>query len=291
MENPSFDNHDGQIWLDGKLVPWREANIHVLSHGLHYASAVFEGARSYNGKIFKVAEHSQRLHNSAAMMDFKIPFSAEQIAEACYETLKANKIVDGYIRPIAWRGSEKMGISAEDASIHLSIATWLWPNYFSQKKQTKGIALQVSKWRRPSPETEPVHAKASGLYMICTLSKHEAKRAGFDDALMYDWRGRVAESTAANVFIGFGDGKLHTPIPDCFLDGITRRTVIGLARDRDIEVIERPIMPDELDKAEEVFLAGTAVEITPVGRINDLTFSPGKISLDLMEAYEAEVHA
>ncbi|NQV82416.1 MAG: branched-chain amino acid aminotransferase, partial [Rhodospirillales bacterium] len=258
MESPPFDDRDGLIWFNGRMIPWRDANLHVLSHALHYASSVFEGERSYSGKIFKLTEHSERLAFSAKTLGFELPFSVAEINAACIETCKANNIVDGYVRPIAWRGSEMMGVSAQATRINVAIAAWDWPSYFSPEARMKGIRLKTSKWRRPSPETEPVHAKAAGLYMICTLSKHDAEREGYDDCLMLDWRGQIAEATGANIFLGFGDGKLHTPTPDCFLNGITRQTVIALAQARGIEVIERAIMPGELKDATEIFLTGTA---------------------------------
>lgn len=291
MTSQPFHDRDGFIWFDGKLVPWRDAKVHVLTHGLHYASAVFEGERSYGGKVFKLREHTDRLIASADMLGFEIPYSADAIDAACMETLKANGIVDGYVRPIAWRGSEMMGVAAQANKIHLAVATWSWPSYFSPEKRMKGICLQTAPWRRPAPDTAPVKAKATGLYMICTLSKHKAEKEGCDDALMLDYRGLVAEATGANIFMSFGDGKLHTPIPDCFLDGITRRTVIDLARANKIEVIERKITPDELRNAKEVFLTGTAAEVTPVGRIDDLTFTPDRICSTLIEAYDKAVRA
>jgi branched-chain amino acid aminotransferase len=284
-----FDDRDGHIWLDGKLVPWRGANLHVLSHGLHYASCVFEGERSYAGTIFKLHEHTLRLFKSAELMGFKIPFTPAEIDAACVETCKANGIIDGYVRPVAWRGSEMMGVAAQSARIRVAIATWAWPSYFAPETLMKGIKLKTSPWLRPDPRTAPVHAKAAGLYMICTLSKHAAEQAGFEDALMLDWRGRVAEATGANIFLCFNDGKLHTPTPDCFLDGITRRTVIDLARARGIEVIERAILPEELGRASEVFITGTAAEVTPVGRIDDHTYTPGTLTHTLMKAYEQAV--
>jgi branched-chain amino acid aminotransferase len=282
----SYDDHDGFIWYDGQMVPWRDANLHVLSHGLHYASAVFEGERSYGGTVFKLAEHTERLFASAHTMGFEIPYTMDQVNEAHGQLLKANGITDGYVRPVAWRGSEMMGVSAQSNTIHLVIAAWEWPSYFTPEARLKGIRLQWSKWRRPSPETIPCHTKAAGLYMICTLSKHAAEADGFDDALMLDWRGRLAEATGANVFLGM-NGALHTPTPDCFLDGITRRTVIDLARARGIEVIERVIMPEELEKADEVFVTGTAAEVTPVGQIGDLHFQVGPLARQMIEDYTA----
>jgi branched-chain amino acid aminotransferase len=285
----SFDNRDGVIWFDGDMVPWRQAKLHVLTHGLHYASGVFEGERCYGGTIFKLTEHSERLANSARIMGFDLPLSVPEIDAACIEACAANGIVDGYVRPFAWRGCETMGISAQSNTIHLAIAAWQWPSYFSPEARAKGIRMKTSPWRRPSPDTAPVHAKAAGLYMICTLSKHAVEAEGYEDALMLDWRGRVSEATGANIFFLFPDGKLHTPDPDCFLNGITRKTVIQLARDLGIEVVERIIMPDELDQPTEVFLTGTAAEITPVGVIDQHTYTPGEITNTLIEAYEKAV--
>jgi branched-chain amino acid aminotransferase len=289
MSAPSFDDRDGQIWLDGEFIDWRDAKLHILSHALHYASSVFEGVRSYGGNIFKLDEHSQRLIDSAALLGFDIPYSLEQINAACIDTLKANNIVNGYLRPVAWRGSEMMAISAQETTIHLSVATWEWPSYFSPQARMKGIRLKTGPWKRPSPDTEPVHAKAAGLYMICTLSKHAVEKDGYDDALMLDWRGQIAESTGANIFLYMKDDKLHTPEPDCFLNGITRQTVIDLARARGIEVVERAIMPEELADVTEVFLTGTAAEVTPVGEIDDYKFTPGDICKVLMEDYDKAV--
>jgi len=289
MDDTPFDDRDGKIWYNGEMIDWRGAKLHVLSHALHYASSVFEGERSYGGNIFKLTEHSQRLVDSAVALGFEIPYSVAEIDQACIDVCEANNIVDGYVRPVAWRGSEMMGVSAQTTRINLAIAAWPWPSYFSPEARMKGIRLKTAPWKRPPPDTEPVHAKAAGLYMICTLSKHQVESEGYDDALMLDWRGQIAESTGANIFMVMGDGKLHTPIPDCFLDGITRRTVIDLARRRDIEVIERAIMPDELASATEVFLTGTAAEVTPVGSIDDHSFTPGEITRVLMEDYENEV--
>jgi len=290
MSAPSFSDRDGLIWFDGKLINWRDANVHILSHAMHYASSVFEGERCYGGEIFKLNEHSERLVNSAEILGFDIPYSVDEINAACVDTCRANNIVDGYVRPVAWRGSEMMGVSAQSTTIHLAIASWEWPSYFTPEARLKGIRLQLSKWKRPSPETEPVHSKASGLYMICTLSKHAAEGAGFDDALMLDYRGQVAEATGANVFLVMGDGKLHTPTPDCFLDGITRRTVMDLARARGIEVIERAIMADELADATEVFLTGTAAEVTPVSEIDGHKYEVGTISRLMVEDYTNTVN-
>ena len=280
-----FDDRDGVIWFDGELVPWREAKLHVVSHGLHYASAVFEGERAYGGEIFHSTEHSQRLHESAKLMDFTIPYSVEEIDRAKAQVLAENGIVDGYLRPIAWRGSEMMGVSAQKTCIHLAVAAWEWPAYFPPEERMKGIRMTWGKYRRPDPATAPCKSKAAGLYMICTLSKHAAEAAGYSDALMLDWRGQIAEATGANVFL-VQDGRIHTPTPDCFLDGITRRTVIALAREQGYEVIERAIMPEELANTQEVFLTGTAVEVTPVSEIGDYRFTPGEITFNLMQAYD-----
>lgn len=288
MAGASYDDRNGVIWYDGHTLPWRDARLHVLSHALHYASSVFEGERSYGGKIFKLAEHTDRLNASADAMGFEIPYTSEQINDATNALLKTSNIVDGYIRPVAWRGSEMMGVSAQQNTIHLAIAAWEWPSYFLPEARMKGIRLQTAKWKRPSPESAPVHAKAAGLYMICTLSKHAAEKDGFDDALMLDYRGRISEATGANIFLAI-DGTLHTPNPDCFLDGITRRTVIDLARARGIGVIERAIMPDELASANEVFLTGTAAEVTPVGTIDDTTFQVGEITRQMVEDYDHTV--
>jgi branched-chain amino acid aminotransferase len=290
MSAQPFDDRDGTIWYDGKLIPWRTANLHVLSHALHYASAVFEGERVYGGRVFKLTEHSERLRNSARLLDFEIPYSTAEIDAATNLVVKDNKVVDGYIRPIAWRGSEMMGVSAQSSKIHLAIAFWTWPSYFSPEAKMKGIRLQVSEWRRPDPRTAPTASKAAGLYMICTLSKHKAEREGFDDAIMYDWRGQIAEATGANVFF-VKDGKLHTPKPDCFLDGITRRTVMDLARRRGIEVVERAIMPEEMAGFSECFLTGTAAEVTPVGSIGDYKFTPGQVCRALIEDFDKETRA
>jgi branched-chain amino acid aminotransferase len=279
-----FDDRDGWIWLDGEFVPWREAKLHVLTHGLHYASAVFEGARMYGGVIFELTEHTKRLHRSAEILDFTIPYSVEEIDNACNETCAKNGLADCYVRPIAWRGSEMIGVSAQNTRIHLSIAVWDWPSYFNPEEKKRGIRLTYAKYRRPSPETEPVHSKATGLYMICTLSKHAAEREGYADALMLDWRGYIAESTGANIFL-VRDGVIHTPTPDCFLDGITRRTVIKIARERGFEVVERHIPAEELATFSEVFICGTAAEVTPVAEIGEHRFRPGNISLSLMDDY------
>lgn len=288
-ESIPFDQRDGWIWMNGEFVEWRDAKVHVLTHGLHYASSVFEGERSYGGKIYKLHEHTERLLMSAKTLGFEIPYSAGEIDAACVAVCEKNGIVDGYIRPVAWRGSEMMGVSAQHNRIHLAIAAWAWPSYFSPEARTQGIKLKTSSWKRPSPETAPVFAKAAGLYMICTMSKHEAENAGCHDALLLDWRGQVAEATGANIFLVMPDGKIHTPTPDCFLDGITRRTVIALAKRNGYEIVERAIWPNELKDATEIFLTGTAAEVTPVGRIDELTFTPGEVTHTLLDAYEREV--
>ena len=282
-----FDDRDGEIWWDGKLIPWRDAKLHVLSHGLHYASAVFEGERSYDGHIFKLREHTERLIESGRILGFEIPFSAAEIDAACIATLAANGLTDGYVRPLAWRGAEQLSVSAQQTTIHLMVACWPWPNLFGADRLS-GVRLAMASWKRPHPETAPTRSKASGLYMIGTMAKHEAEAAGYNDALMLDWRGRVTEATGANIFFAI-DGALHTPTPDCFLDGITRRTVIALAKRRQIEVVERAIMPDEMAYASEVFLAGTAAEVTPVREIGDLSFTPARITETLLGDYEALV--
>jgi branched-chain amino acid aminotransferase len=283
-----FDDRDGVIWFDGKLVPWREAKLHVLTHGLHYGSCVFEGERAYGGKIFKSRQHSERLHQSAKLIGFEIPYSIDQIEAAKQEVLKAQNVVDGYFRPVAWRGSEVMAIGAQAAKIHVAIAAWDWPAYFKGNAKEKGLRLQYAKWSRPAPNTAPTASKAAGLYMICTMSKHTAESESYDDALMLDYRGFIAEATGANLFFVI-DGKLHTPKPDCFLDGITRRTAMELARANGIEVIERHIKPEELKDVSETFLTGTAAELTPIGQIGEQQFSVGPMTKKLMAAYSEAV--
>jgi branched-chain amino acid aminotransferase len=283
-----FDDRDGFIWFDGKLTPWRDAKVHALTHALHYASAVFEGERAYSGMIFKSREHSERLRKSAEILDFQIPYTVEEIDRAKAETLKANNLTDGYLRPIAWRGSEMMGVAAQANWIHLAIAAWAWPSYFSPELRAKGIRLCMAKYRRPAPDTAPTASKAAGLYMICTISKHEAERAGYQDAMMLDYRGQIAEATGANVFFVM-NGEIHTPKPDCFLDGITRKTVMDLARARQLKVIERAIMPEEMADASECFLTGTAAEITPVGEIDRYKFTPGKVTQALWDDFQSAV--
>ncbi len=285
----AFDQRDGFIWMNGDMVPWADSKVHVLTHGLHYGSCVFEGERAYSGTIFKLREHTERLFYSARELGFELPYSIDEIDEACVKTLEANNLVDGYIRPVAWRGSEMMGVSAQNNRINVAVAAWEWPSYFDPEERLKGIRLDMAKYRRPSPETAPCHAKAAGLYMICTLSKHEAEGKGYADAMMLDWRGQVAEATGANVFF-VQDGVIHTPTPDCFLDGITRRTVIGLARDRGHEIVERAIMPEEMEGFSECFITGTAAEVTPVSEIGPYKFTPTDISKNLMDDYTALVN-
>ncbi|TIN18684.1 MAG: branched-chain amino acid aminotransferase, partial [Mesorhizobium sp.] len=263
MASVPFDQLDGFIWMNGEFVQWGDAKIHVLTHGLHYASAVFEGERAYGGEIFKLNEHTERLHESARLLGFKIPYSVAELNDASTTLLKKQGFQDAYVRPIAWRGSEQMGVSAQNNRINCAIAIWQWPSYFDPAQKLKGIRLDVAEWRRPDPRTAPSKSKAAGLYMICTMSKHAAEAKGYADAMMLDWRGQVAEATGANIFF-VKDGKIHTPKPDCFLDGITRRTVIGLAKDSGLEVIERAILPEELEGFEQCFLTGTAAEVTPV---------------------------
>jgi len=285
-----FDDRDGFIWMNGTLRPWREVKTHVLTHGLHYGSCVFEGERAYNGKVFKLKEHSERLLASGELLGFTIPYTREQIDAATREVLAANGIQNGYVRPVAWRGSEMMAVAAQKSKIHLAIAAWDWPSYFSQEAKARGLRLITSRWVRPAPNMAPTASKAAGLYMICTLSKHEAEKAGFEDALMLDWRGYIAEATGANIFLAI-DGALHTPTPDCFLDGITRRTVMDLARKRGMTVVERHIRPEEVKLASEIFLTGTAAEVTPIGQIDSHHFNVGAISRQLMDDYHALVRS
>ncbi|MEO3385180.1 branched-chain amino acid aminotransferase [Mesorhizobium sp. CAU 1741] len=288
MASVPFDQLDGHIWMNGEFVKWADAKVHVLTHGLHYASSVFEGERAYGGEIFKLTEHTQRLHESARILGFTIPYSVDEIDDACRTLLKMQGFSDAYVRPIAWRGSEMMGVSAQHNRINCAIAIWQWPSYFDPEQRLKGIRLDIAEYRRPDPRTAPSKSKAAGLYMICTLSKHAAESKGYADALMLDWRGQVAEATGANIFF-VKDGKLHTPDPDCFLDGITRRTVIELAKARGIEVVVRAIMPEELEGFEQAFLCGTAAEVTPVSEIGPYTFKVGEITRTLMNDYMAEV--
>ncbi|MCZ8099418.1 MAG: branched-chain amino acid aminotransferase [Alsobacter sp.] len=283
-----FDQREGYIWFDGQIVPWTDAKVHVLTHGLHYGSCVFEGERAYGGHVFKSTEHSERLHKSAGIMDFEIPFSVAELDEAKQKVLMLNAMKDAYVRPVAWRGSEMMAVSAQRSTIHVAIAVWEWPSMFDVETKMKGIKLDMADYRRPDPMTAPSDAKAAGLYMICTISKHRAEKKGFADALMLDWQGRVAECTGANVFFT-RDGQIHTPIADCFLDGITRRTTIDLAKRRGLDVIERRILPDELPSFNECFITGTAAEVTPVSQIADHVYHPGNITRSLVEDYMAEV--
>jgi branched-chain amino acid aminotransferase len=284
-----YDQRDGYIWLNGELIPWRDARVHMLTHALHYGSAVFEGERVYDGEIFKLTEHSQRLHESAKGLDFEIPYTVAEIDQACRDVVRANRLVDGYVRPLAWRGSEQMGVAAQATRINLAIAAWDWGSYFDPAARIKGLRLKIGQYRRPDPRTAPAKSKAAGLYMICTIEKHRAEREGYADALMLDWRGQIAEATGANIFF-VKDGVLHTPLPDCFLDGITRRTVIGLAKQRGLKVIERGIMPEEMADFSECFITGTAAEVTPVSEIGPYKFTIGDITRTLMDDYSALVH-
>lgn len=284
-----FDQLDGQIWFNGEFVDWKDAKIHVLTHGLHYASAVFEGERAYGGRIFKLTEHNQRLHASAEILGFKIPYSVEELDAASVELLKRQGFSEAYVRPIAWRGSEMMGVSAQNNRINVAIAIWQWGSYFNPAEKLKGIRLDIAEYRRPDPRTAPSKSKAAGLYMICTISKHAAEAKGYADAMMLDYRGHVAEATGANIFF-VKDGVIHTPTPDCFLDGITRRTVIGLAKRRGYQVVERAILPEELSDFSECFLTGSAAEVTPVSEIGPYRFTPGTICETLMNDYMKEVY-
>ncbi|MCF6321586.1 MAG: branched-chain amino acid aminotransferase [Rhizobiaceae bacterium] len=290
MADVPFDQMDGLIWYNGEFVDWADAKLHVLTHGLHYASSVFEGERAYGGRIFKLTEHTQRLFYSAQVLGFEIPYTVEEIDQACIELLAKQNLVDAYVRPVAWRGSEMMGVSAQSNRINVAIAAWQWPSYFDPEERLKGIRLDMAEYRRPDPKTAPSFAKAAGLYMICTISKHAAEAKGYADAMMLDWRGQVAEATGANVFF-VKDGVIHTPVPDCFLDGITRQSVITLAKARGYEVVERVIMPEEMSDFSECFLTGTAAEVTPVSEVGPYKFTPGKISRDLVEDYERLVNA
>jgi branched-chain amino acid aminotransferase len=284
----AFDQRDGWIWWNGQLVPWKDAKLHVLSHGLHYASSVFEGERAYGGVIFKSREHSERFRRSAELLDFEIPYSADELDAAKALVVAKNGNPDVYVRPVAWRGSEMMAVAAQHATINVAIAVWPWPSMFDINEKMKGIRLDIADYRRPDPKTAPSSSKAAGLYMICTISKHAAERKGYADAMMLDWQGRVAECTGANIFFT-RDGALHTPIADCFLDGITRRTVIDLAQRRGMEVVERRIMPDELSTFNECFICGTGAEVTPVSEIGPHAYRPANISRTLVEDYAAEV--
>ncbi|MDA8585594.1 branched-chain amino acid aminotransferase [Rhodobacteraceae bacterium] len=285
-----YDELDGLIWMNGKMVPWRDANVHILSHAMHYASSVFEGERAYNGKIFKSREHSERLHFSAGELDFQIPYTVDEIEAAKQEVLTGNGLTDAYVRAVAWRGAgEDMGVASARNPVHLAIASWEWGSYYGDAKY-KGAKLDIAKWKRPSPETIPVHAKAAGLYMICTTSKHAAEAKGCSDALFMDYRGYVAEATGANIFF-VKDGEVHTPKPDAFLNGLTRQTVIGMLKERQVKVHERVIMPEELESFEQCWLTGTAAEVTPVGQITDYNFEVGAMTRDIAESYEKLVRA
>ena len=283
-----YHDRDGFIWFDGQLVPWRDAKVHILTHAMHYASAVFEGERAYDGEIFKLREHSERLIEGAGIMDFAVPYTAAEIDQACMDVIRANALSDCYVRPITWRGSEMMGVSAQAAKIHLAVAAWNWGSYFPMEQRLKGIRITFAQYKRPAPDSAPFRAKAAGLYMICTIEKHRAERAGYSDALMLDYRGHVAECTGANIFL-IRDGAIHTPTPDCFLDGITRRTVVALARARGYDVIERTILPDELGTFSECFITGTAAEITPVSEIGPHRYKPAQITETLLSDYMALV--
>jgi branched-chain amino acid aminotransferase len=283
-----FDQREGFIWMNGELLPWKDAKLHVLSHGLHYGSTVFEGERAYGGVIFKSREHSERFKNSARLLDYEIPYSVDEIEAVKKLVVEKNNMTDCYVRPVAWRGSEMMAVSAQNSKIHVAVAVWDWPSMFDVNQKMKGIRLDLAEYRRPDPKTAPCNSKAAGLYMICTISKHRAEAKGYADAIMLDWQGRVAECTGANVMFT-QDGKIHTPIADCFLDGITRRTVIDLAKRRGMEVVERRIMPEEMANFNECFLCGTGAEVTPVSEIGPYKFTPGNISRTLIEDYTQEV--
>lgn len=285
MPSTGFDDRDGVIWFNGEMVEWRDARIHILTHALHYASSVFEGQRAYGGEIFKLREHSQRLIDSGRHLGFDIPYSLDEIDQASRDVIRANGLTDAYVRPVAWRGSEMMGVATRGSKIHFAVASWEWPSYFGEEARLKGLRLEIAKWKRPSAETEPVHAKAAGLYMIASLCKDSSMEHGYDDALMLDYRGQVAEATGANIFF-LKEGTLHTPKPDCFLDGITRRTVIDLAGKRGIDVVERAILPEEMAGFEQAFLTGTAAEVTPLAEIGPYNFIVGDVCKILMKDYD-----
>ena len=289
IEQP-YDDRDGFIWFNGELKPWRDAKLHVLTHSLHYAGAVFEGQRAYDGNIFKLTEHSERLRRSAQRLGFEIPWTVDEINAACNQVIAANKLSDAYLRPIAWRGSEQFGVSAQKNTIHLAISAWEWGAYFGEESLRKGAKVDVSEWRRPAPYTAPTDAKASGLYMICTMAKNRAESRGCSEAMMLDYRGQVAEATSANIFF-VRDGELFTPTPDCFLDGITRRTVIDLARQRGLTVTERAIWPEELENFQQCFLTGSAAEVTPVAEIGPWSFEVGELTRQLARDYSTLVRS
>lgn len=283
-----FDQRDGSLWFDGKLVPWKDAKTHILTHGLHYASCVFEGERMYSGRIYKLKEHTRRLFNSAEILGIKIPYTEDEISSACIQACEVQGLTDAYVRPVVYRGSEMMAVSAQQTKTHVAIAAWTWPSYFDPETKMKGIRLAISDWKRPAPDTAPVHAKAAGLYMICTMSKHTAESKGYTDAMMLDYRGYIGEATGANIFF-VKEGALHTPTADCFLNGITRRSVMALAHLRQIPVVERHIKPEEMSEFSECFLTGSAAEVTPVSEIGSYRFTPGEISRTLMNDYSADV--
>jgi len=289
MEPIPFDKRSGKIWFNGQLVNWSDAKIHVLSHGLHYASCVFEGERVYDGEIFKLEEHTERLFHSASRLGFKIPYTSEILNKACKEIITIQKVKNGYVRPVVWRGSEMMAISAQQTKIHVAIAAWEWGSYFDSNLKLKGIKLDISKWRRPAPDTIPWDTKASGLYMICTLSKHEAEKKGFTDSMMLDYQGNIAEATGANVFFKNKSGELHTPIADSFLNGITRRCIIDIAKSKGIKIVERKIKPEEMENFVGCFLTGTAAEVSPVSQIDKYKFTVCNVIKDLSESYQALV--
>jgi branched-chain amino acid aminotransferase len=286
MESIPYDKRSGKIWFNGKTVDWGDANIHILNHGLHYASCVFEGERVYEGEIFKLEEHTERLFYSAKRMGIDVPYTQAEINDACKNIVNIQKVLNGYVRPLIWRGSEMMAISAQKNKIHVAIATWEWGSYFDPKLKLNGIKLNISKWRRPAPNTIPWDTKAAGLYMICTLSKHEAEAQGFTDSLMLDHEGNIAEATGANVFFKNKSEELHTPIPDSFLDGITRREIIKIANTKGIKVVERKIKPEEMKDFSGCFLTGTAAEVTPVSQISDYNFKVCNLITDLNESYQ-----
>ena len=290
LDTMPYDDRDGVIWVNGEFVEWCEAKTHILCHGLHYGSGVFEGERCYNGKIFKAQEHHERLIKSAEIIGMKpIGYTPEQLTEIAYEVLKRNNITEGYVRPVAWRGSEMMAISASQTSTNLAIAAWFWPSYFSPEIAEKGIKIKTASWKKPAPDCTPFNAKCNGQYVINTMNKHEAEDAGYHDSLVLDWRGYISEGTGANIFLIMEDGKIHTPTPDCFLDGITRQTVIGIAKREGYELVERHIKPEELLKTKELFFTGTAAEVTPIGQVDEQIFPVGPVTKALMAAYAAEV--